>query len=142
MATLFSRIIAGEIPARFVWKDDDLVAFLTIGPLTDGHTLVVPRQEIDRWTDTPAALMARLTAVAQLIGKAQVQAFAVERAGLVIAGFEVEHLHLHVFPAHSMADFDFGRVDNSPDPVVMELSAQKLRAALREAGHGEFVPEG
>ncbi len=142
MATLFSRIIAGEIPGRFVWKDDDLVAFLTIGPLTVGHTLVVPREEIDRWTDAPAALMARLTSVAQTIGKAQVQAFEVERAGLVIAGFEVEHLHLHVFPAHSMADFDFSRVDNSPDPAVMDLSAQKLRAALREAGHGEFVPEG
>ncbi|MCY0905313.1 HIT family protein [Arthrobacter sp. H14-L1] len=142
MATLFSRIIAGEIPGRFVWKDEDLVAFLTIGPLTDGHTLVVPREEIDRWTDAPAALMARLTAVAQLIGQAQVQAFEVERAGLVIAGFEVEHLHLHVFPTRSMADFDFSRVDNSPDPAVMDLSAQKLRAALRAAGHGEFVPAG
>ncbi|WP_434613247.1 HIT family protein [Arthrobacter sp. A5] len=142
MATLFSRIIAGEIPGRFVWKDDDLVAFLTIGPLTDGHTLVVPREEIDRWTDAPAPLLARLTAVAQTIGQAQVQAFGADRAGLVIAGFEVEHLHVHIFPAYSMADFDFSRVDNAPDPAVMDVNAQKLRAALRNAGHGEFVPEG
>ncbi len=141
MATLFSRIIAGEIPGRFVWKDDHLVAFLTIGPLTDGHTLVVPRQEIDRWTDAPAPLLAGLTAVAQTIGQAQVQAFGAERAGLVIAGFEVEHLHVHVFPAYSMADFNFSRVDNAPDPAVLDVNAQKLRAALRDAGHGEFVPE-
>ncbi|CEA08591.1 HIT-like protein [Arthrobacter saudimassiliensis] len=141
MPTLFTRIIEGEIPGRFVWKDDDVVAFLSIGPLADGHTLVVPRREVDKWTDAPADLMQKLTGVAQVIGAAQVAAFGSERAGLTIAGFEVDHLHLHVWPANSLADFDFSRAEQDPDPERMEANAQKLRQALRDAGHGQFVPE-
>jgi diadenosine tetraphosphate (Ap4A) HIT family hydrolase len=140
MSTLFTKIIDGEIPGRFVWKDDEVVAFLSIGPLADGHALVVPRQEVDRWTDAPADLLQKLTAVAQTIGKAQVEAFGAARAGLIIAGFEVDHLHLHVWPSNSEAEFDFKRAQQNPDPDVMEESAQRLRAALRDAGHGDFVP--
>ncbi|TJY71203.1 HIT family protein [Arthrobacter sp. CAU 1506] len=142
MSTLFTKIIDGEIPGRFVWKDDDVVSFLSIGPLADGHALVVPRQEVDRWTDAPAALLQKLTAVAQTIGKAQMEAFGAERAGLIIAGFEVDHLHLHVWPSNSQDEFDFKRAQQNPDPDVMEESAKRLRTALREAGHGDFVPEG
>ncbi|MCC9203543.1 HIT family protein [Arthrobacter sp. zg-Y769] len=141
MPTLFTRIINGEIPGRFVWKDDDVVAFLSIGPLSDGHTLVVPRAEINKWTDAPADLMQKLVTVAQAIGQAQVEVFGSERAGLTIAGFEVEHLHLHVWPANSMEDFDFGRAGANPDQERMEANAEKLRQGLRDAGHGEFVPE-
>ena len=115
MSTLFTKIINGEIPGRFVWKDDDVVAFLTIGPLADGHTLVVPRQEVDRWTDAPADLLQKLMAVAQTVGKAQVEAFGAARAGLIIAGFEVDHLHVHVWPSNSVADFDFERASR-PEP--------------------------
>ena len=141
MPTLFTRIINGEIPGRFVWTDDDVVAFLSIGPLSDGHTLVVPRGEINKWTDAPPELMQKLTAVAQAIGQAQVQAFGSERAGLTIAGFEVDHLHLHVWPANSLEDFDFSRAEANPDPERMDASADKLRAALRAAGHGDNVPQ-
>ncbi|WP_104160567.1 HIT family protein [Arthrobacter sp. ZGTC212] len=141
MPTLFTKIINGEIPGRFVWKDEDVVAFLSIGPLTDGHTLVVPRLEVDKWTDVPADLVQKLTAVAQVIGQAQVAAFGSERAGLSIAGFEIDHLHLHVWPANSLQDFDFSRAESNPDPERMDANAQKLRGALRAAGHGEFVPE-
>ncbi|MBO0897742.1 MULTISPECIES: HIT family protein [Arthrobacter] len=141
MPTLFTKIINGEIPGRFVWKDEDVVAFLSIGPLTDGHTLVVPRLEVDKWTDAPADLVQKLTAVAQVIGQAQVAAFGSERAGLSIAGFEIDHLHLHVWPANSLQDFDFSRAESNPDPERMDANAQKLRGALRAAGHGEFVPE-
>ena len=141
MPTLFTRIINGEIPGRFVWKDDDVVAFLSIGPLSDGHVLVVPRQEINKWTDAPAELMQKLITVAQAIGKAQVEVFGSERAGLTIAGFEVDHLHLHVWPTNSLEDFDFSRADSNPDQERMEANAQKLRAGLRNAGYGEFVPE-
>ena len=140
MPTLFTRIINGEIPGRFVWKDDDVVAFLSIGPLSDGHVLVVPRQEIDKWTDAPADLMQKLITVAQAVGQAQVRVFGSERAGLSIAGFEVDHLHLHVWPANSLEDFDFSRAETDPDPERMDLNAQKLRAALQDAGYGEFVP--
>ncbi|WP_449373393.1 HIT family protein [Arthrobacter psychrolactophilus] len=141
MSTLFSKIIAGEIPGRFVWKDEDCVAFLTIGPITDGHVLVVPRQEVDKWTDAAPELMAKLTAVSQTIGQAQLAAFGAPRAGVIVAGFEVEHLHIHVFPAYGLENFSFAAVDNNPDPAVMDANAEKLRVALREAGHGEFVPE-
>ena len=141
MPTLFTKIINGEIPGRFVWKDEDVVAFLSIGPLTDGHTLVVPRLEVDKWTDAPADLVQKLTAVAQVIGQAQIAAFGSERAGLSIAGFEIDHLHLHVWPADSLQDFDFSRAESNPDPERMDDNAQKLRGALRAAGHGEFVPE-
>lgn len=141
MPTLFTRIINGEIPGRFVWKDDDVVAFLSIGPLSDGHVLVVPRAEVDKWTDAPPELMAKLITVAQAIGQAQVKVFGSERAGLTIAGFEVDHLHLHVWPANSLADFDFSRAETDPDQERMAENAERLRAGLREAGHGEFVPE-
>ena len=141
MPTLFTRIINGEIPGRFVWKDDDVVAFLSIGPLSDGHVLVVPRAEVDKWTDAPPELMAKLITVAQAIGQAQVKVFGSERAGLTIAGFEVDHLHLHVWPANSLADFDFSRAETDPDQERMAENAERLRAGLREAGYGEFVPE-
>ena len=80
------------------------MAFLTIGPLTDGHTLVVPRQEVDRWTDVPADLLAKLTSVAQTIGGPRWKPSDAARAGLTIVGFEVEHLHVHVWPV----EFDGG----------------------------------
>ena len=70
MASIFSKIIAGEIPGRFVWQDDDVVAFLTIAPVTQGHTLVVPREEIDQWQDVDGAVFAKVTAVAQIVGQA------------------------------------------------------------------------
>ena len=141
MSTLFTKIINGQIPGRFLWKDDDAVAFLTIGPLTDGHALVVPRLEVDKWTDAAPELMTTLMGVAQMIGQAQVSAFDAPRAGVIIAGFEVEHLHIHVFPAYGLENFSFAAVDNNPDPAVLDASAEKIRAALRAAGHGEFVPE-
>ncbi|MDJ0313038.1 HIT family protein [Arthrobacter sp. H35-D1] len=140
MSTLFTKIINGEIPGRFIWQDEDCVSFLTVGPLTDGHALVVPRLEVDKWTDAAPELVAKLMAVAQTIGRGQVAAFGAPRAGLTIAGFEVEHLHVHVFPAYSMENFDFSTVDNKPDPAAMDANAEKLREALRAAGHAEFVP--
>lgn len=140
MSTLFTKIINGDIPGRFIWKDRDCVSFLTIGPLTDGHVLVVPREEVDKWTDASPELVSKLMAVSQTIGQAQVSAFGAPRAGVIIAGFEVEHLHVHVFPAYGLDNFSFAAVDNNPDPAVLDANAEKLRVALREAGHGEFVP--
>ncbi len=141
MSTLFTKIIDGQIPGRFIWKDEHAVAFLSIGPITHGHTLVVPRVEFDKWTEAPAELMTHLIDVAGKIGRAQVRAFGSERAGLMIAGFEVPHLHVHVWPTNSLADFDLSRADNDPDPATMDANATKLRAALREDGHGDLVPE-
>ena len=141
MATLFTRIIQGEIPGRFVWKDEHCVAFLSIGPLTDGHTLVVPRQEIDKWTDAPTELMVHLTEVAQVIGKAQIAAFGAERAGLEIAGFEVPHLHLHVWPVNSLADFDLSAARTDVPAEQFDAAMHTLRSALVTQGHGAYVPQ-
>lgn len=141
MTTLFTKIINGEIPGRFVWQDEDVVAFLTISPITQGHTLVVPREEIEHWLRADAGILAKVVAVAQTVGKAQEQAFGAERVGVLLEGYEVPHLHIHVWPTTSPADFDVKRVDPSPDPAEMDRSAESLRNALRNAGHGAFVPE-
>lgn len=139
--TVFSRIINGELPGRFIWKDETCVAFLSIGPIAPGHTLVVPRAEVDLWTDAEPELVAHLARVAQTIGKVQVEAFGARRAGLMIAGYEVPHLHVHVWPSNSLDDFDLECVDNNPDPQEMDAAAEKIRAGLRVAGHAECVPE-
>jgi len=140
VSTVFSRIIKGEIPGRFVWSDERCVAFLTIAPLRPGHTLVVPRREFDQWTDADDDLVAQLMMVAKRIGAAQKTAFDAPRAGLVIAGFEVPHFHVHVFPTWGIDDFDFGNADHDPDPAELDTAADALRAALRAAGHGGWVP--
>jgi histidine triad (HIT) family protein len=140
MSTLFTRILNGEIPGRFVWREDDVSAFLTTGPLADGHTLVVPTEEVDRWTDAPPATLARVMEVARRIGAVQVELFDAERAGLIVAGYEINHLHVHVWPSRSMADFNFASADQDPDPKVLDANAEKLRQGLRDAGWAEFVP--
>ncbi|OPX09333.1 HIT family protein [Mycobacterium sp. AT1] len=132
MASVFTKIINREIPGRFVYEDDDVVAFLTIEPMTQGHTLVVPRAEIDNWQDVDAGVFANVMAVAQRIGKAQSKAFDVERTGLIIAGLEVPHLHVHVFPARNLSDFGFAGVDRNPSPESLDEAQAKIVAALAE----------
>ncbi|GGC92267.1 HIT family protein [Tersicoccus solisilvae] len=138
--TLFTRIIDGQIPGDFVWKDDAVVVFLSIGPLADGHALVVPRAPVDAWTDLPADLMARVMEVAQIVGKAQLKAFDGDRIGVIIAGFEIPHTHVHVFPATSEAQFDFTNAGTDPDMSRLAANGRALRAALRAAGHEATVP--
>jgi histidine triad (HIT) family protein len=140
VSTLFSRIIRGEIPGRFVWRDERCVAFLTIAPLRPGHVLVVPRDEVDEWTDADDDIATHLMMVAKHIGAAQKIGFSAPRAGLMIAGFEVPHLHLHVFPTWTIDDFDFSRADGDADPTELDAAANTLRQALRDAGHGDRVP--
>lgn len=132
MASVFTMIINREIPGRFVYEDDELVAFLTIEPMTPGHTLVVPRAEIDNWQDVEPAAFSRVMAVSQLIGRAVSKAFGVERAGVIIAGLEVPHLHVHVFPARDLADFGFANVDRSPSPESLDEAQFRIKAALAE----------
>jgi histidine triad (HIT) family protein len=135
MPSVFTRIIRGELPGRFVWKDDEAVALLTINPIRPGHTLVVPRQEIDHWLDLPSSLLVHLSAVAQSVGQALQLAFRPVKVGLIIAGLEVPHVHFHLIPVHSLADFDFSKADKNPDPKGMDQAAAQIRTALRAAGH-------
>jgi len=134
MASVFSRIIAGELPARFVWKDDHCVAFLSNRPLRPGHTLVVPRREVDHWLDLDTDLLAHLAVTAQSIGKAQMAAFKPARIGLMLAGLEVPHVHFHVVPIRGVHDLDFGNQDPNPDEGMMVQAADAIRAELRLMG--------
>lgn len=135
MASLFSRIIEGELPGRFVWRDDQVVAFLTIAPLQPGHTLVVPIEEVADWVDLDPDLLAHLTAVSQIIGKAIDAAFQPAKVGLMIAGLEVPHVHIHVTPINSVTDLDFANADTGASDESLDDAAQRIRAALAEMGH-------
>ena len=95
MTSVFTKIINGELPGRFVYRDDKVAAFLTIEPVAYGHTLVVPIQEVDKWTDLDAETWAHCNAVAQKVGAAVIEVCGSERAGYLIAGFEVPHTHIH-----------------------------------------------
>ncbi len=141
MASVFTKIIEGEFPGRFVWKDDRVVVFLTIEPLVPGHVLVVPRQEIEHWIDMPADLSARVFEVAQTVGKAIDSVWHPAKVGVEIVGLDVPHVHVHVFPAQGIETFNFANVDRDPKPEDLDDAAAKIRAALTEAGHGDFVPE-
>lgn len=141
MASVFSMIISGELPGRFVWQDDDIVSFLTINPLTEGHVLVVPRQEVDHWESVDDELWAKLNGVARIVGRAVRTAYDAPRTGLVIAGLEVPHLHLHVFPAHTMGDFDFATAEKEPSSESLDRAQQKIRHELRALGYADNVPE-
>lgn len=140
MASVFSMIIDGELPGRFVWTDDVCVALLSINPLSLGHTLVVPRSEVDHWIDLDDDTIAHLHVVGARVGRAIQQAFSPARIGTAIAGFEVPHTHLHVFAADSMAAFDWSRAQADPDPDVMDGAADRIRQALRDLGFGDNVP--
>jgi len=133
MPTLFTRIIDGELPGTFVWRDDACVAFLSIAPLRPGHTLVVPRAEVDHWIDLDPDVNAHLVRVAQQIATAQQRAFDPVRVGLIIAGLEVPHAHVHVIPINGMEDLDFA---NAHQTTAEDLAgaATQIRDALRHAG--------
>lgn len=134
MTTIFTRIIDGELPGRFVWRDDECVAFLSIQPLRPGHTLVVPRLEVDHWLDLPSALTQHLMGVAHEIGLAQMDAFDPTRVGLIIAGMEVPHTHLHVVPIDAERDLSFANADIAASHESLDDAAQRLRSALRARG--------
>ncbi len=131
MASVFTRIIAGELPAHFVWQDDRCVAFLSIEPLRPGHTLVVPRVEVDHWIDLEDRTLAALMGVARTIARAQQAAYRPARVGLLIAGLEVPHVHVHVSPIDGMRDLDFANAGPNPGDAALAAEAARIRAALR-----------
>lgn len=136
MSTVFTKILDGEIPGRIVYRDDDVAAFLTIEPVAYGHTLIVPVAEVDKWTDLEPRMWARVNEVSQEVGQAVINAFGSERAGYLIAGFEVPHAHIHVFPANDMSGYSLAnamKMDQT-DPEQMDAAAAKLREQL---GTGE-----
>jgi len=130
MPSVFTMIIAGELPGTFVWTDDHCVAIMSINPISHGHTLVIPRQETDQWIDLTPELREHLFNVAHKIAVAQKTAFQVDRIGLVIAGFEVPHTHLHLIPADTMSHMDFQNAASAVAPSELAAAAESIRAAI------------
>lgn len=134
MATIFTRIIDGEIPGTFVWRDERCVAFLSIAPLREGHVLVVPRAEIDHWLACPSDLRHHLMDVSAVIGEAIQTVWNPEKVGLMIAGLEVPHLHIHLVPIWDVHDLDFARA-RPAEREDLEAAAVRVRQALAVHGH-------
>ncbi len=132
MASVFTRIIAGELPAHFVWQDERCVAFLSINPLRPGHTLVVPRAEVDHWIDLDDQTLTALMQASHTIARALQAAFTPTKVGLMIAGLEVPHVHIHLCPIDGMHDLDFANVGPNPGDAALAEVAARIRAELPE----------
>jgi len=139
MTTVFSRIIAGQIPGRFAYADDQCVAIATIEPIAPGHTLVIPRQEVASFTEAGDDLLGHLMTVAKRVGLAQQAAFPGTRAVLMIAGFDVPHLHLHVVPLADQADMTFAHA-HPASGADLDAACEAVRHGLCDLGYGAFVP--
>lgn len=130
MPTIFTKIINGELPATFVYRDEHCVAFMSINPLAAGHVLVVPIEEVDHWVDATAELTAHLFDVTRRIGTAQRRAFDCDRVGVIIAGYEVPHTHIHVVPTNDMSELSFANAAASVDRNDLQAWANAIRAEL------------
>jgi histidine triad (HIT) family protein len=135
VSSIFTRIINGEIPGRIVWRDKVCVAMVDIRPLNRGHVLVIPIEEVDRWTDLSTDTASHCMTVSHTIGRVQQELFAPTRIGLIIAGFEVPHTHLHVVPIDTMGHLNFANANPNPDPDDLDRVTALLRQALRKAGY-------
>ena len=130
MTTIFTRIIDGQIPGTFVYRDSLCVAFLSINPLAHGHVSVVPIQEVDHWIDMSPDLSAHLFAVSHRISMAISTTFPCERVGLIIAGYEINHCHIHLIPSQTMNDLNFANAATSVDRSDLESHANRIIQAL------------
>lgn len=135
MATLFTKIISGEVEAQFVYKDDDVVAFMTIAPISEGHTLVVPRQEIDHWINMPPELARKVMDASIIVGNAIQKAFNPMRVGVLVAGLEVPHVHYHLVPIQKISDLNFELQQKDTPQEKLAAACEKIRAGMKELGH-------
>lgn len=134
MASVFTKILAGELPGHFVWKDEVCFALMTIQPIRGGHVMVIPNEEINHWDDVPALTAAYLMQVSQHIAKAIKANVSCKRVGVMVVGIEVPHTHIHLMPIDSLADMDFKNAKPATQEELAEM-AQKLRNTLQAAGH-------
>lgn len=130
MPTIFTRIIAGEIPGTFVHRDEHCVAFMSINPMAFGHVLVVPVLEVDHWIDMPPSLAAHVFEVSHRIARAQQEAFGCERVGMIIAGYEVPHTHVHLIPTTNMGQLSFANAAAHVDRDDLDRAATAIRTRL------------
>ena len=126
--TIFSRIIAGEIPSYKCAEDDRFYAFLDINPVAKGHTLVVPKQEVDYLFDLDDETLAAMTVFAKRVAKAIQQAFPCRKVGMAVLGLEVNHAHIHLIPLQSEGDMDFRKEKLQMPAEEMQAIAAKILA--------------
>ena len=130
MPTVFTRILQRELPGRFVYEDDDCAAFLTIAPVTPGHTLVVTRREVDDWLELSPDERNALWAACATVGKAIDQVFHPGKVAAMLVGLEVPHVHVHLVPINSESQLDFSKADPNTDPAAMDEVAASIRVAI------------
>jgi histidine triad (HIT) family protein len=141
MSSVYTRILEGRSPGRFIWRDDSCFAILTIEPRTPGHTLVIPLVEVDRWTDLPEELALHIFRVGRIIGLAQQEEWGSTRVGVMYEGYMVPHAHLHVWPSWTVFEYSHTGIDRNARPQQLDRAAERLRSRLIARGHGEFVAD-
>ncbi len=132
MASIFTKIIRGEIPCYKIAEDEKYMAFLDINPLARGHTLVVPKQEIDYLFDLDDDLLAGMSIFAKKIARAIDTVIDCKRVGIAVLGLEVPHAHVHLIPINSLYDIEFSKPKLQLSQEEFETIAQKIRNALKE----------
>jgi len=128
--TLFSKIIAGEIPSYKIAENDKFFAFLDIFPLTDGHVLVIPKIETDKFFDVPDDYLAEMLLFAKPIAKAIEKSFKCNRCGMAVVGLEVPHAHLHLVPINNIDDLNFTRGKVKRSPEQLKAAQEKIIQAI------------
>lgn len=128
--TIFSKIIAGEIPSYKIAENDKFYAFLDIFPLTEGHVLVVPKIETDKFFEVPDTFLAEILVFAKPIAKAIERSFSCNRVGMAVVGLEVPHAHLHLVPINNIDDLNFTKGKIKVSPEQLKLAQDKIVANL------------
>ncbi len=131
MSTIFSKIIAGEIPAHKVAEDDHYLAFLDINPLQKGHTLVVPKKEVDYIFDLDDATLADLHVFAKKVAKGIEKVVTCNRIGVVILGLEIPHAHVHLIPMDNERDVEFSKGRMNVNDAELQEMAGKIREHVK-----------
>ncbi len=127
MASVFTKILSGELPCYKIYEDDLVFSFLALDQVNLGHTLLITKQEINHWTEVPPETYAHLHKVSLKIGKAILKASGSPRVGQIVAGFEVPHYHLHMIPAWSIPDLDFKRAKRRSDEEMKSIQAEIIK---------------
>lgn len=130
MASIFSKIVAGEIPCHKIAETENCLAFLDVFPLVHGHVLVIPKKEIDYIFDVDDALLTELHLFAKTVAKAIGKAVQCRRVGVAVIGLEVPHAHIHLVPMNTVGDINFSREKMQPSEADLTAMAEKIRAAL------------
>lgn len=128
--TIFSKIIGGQIPSYKIAEDDLFFAFLDIAPLREGHTLVIPKIETDKFFDLPDSYLEKILLFSKPIARAIEKAFECNRCGLSVVGLEVPHAHLHLVPIDSVSDLDFKKQKLKPSQEELKATQQKIISTL------------